>query len=121
MTVETIDDDDELLRRFVRSHLRADGSINSALFKSPSTGVWDRALSFDLERLSSPSETAARAGRPGFGVARLAAAVPKQLDYAVRHDPSTENPAHVLVEGETNQERAWILAESMRVAIHPDR
>jgi hypothetical protein len=125
-----IEDDDDLYRRIVGSHLRKDGSVNSALFKRPSDGGWDNELSFDWARLATPEATATRKdsegrSRNGFGIAALQAVVPRAHDYTVRHDPNPpyepENDAHSLVEGETGQMKAWALAEHMRVVIHPSR
>ncbi len=125
MAITAIEDDDDLLRRFVRSHRRKDGTFNSTLFKRPADGAWDNELSFDLARLSTPAVTAARQGRVGFGVAALAAEVPRSAEYIVRHDPNPpgdpDNDAHSVAEGQTDQEKAFIMAENLRALLEPEK
>jgi len=122
---QDVADKDDLHRRIVTSHLRSDGTVNSSLFKRPPGRAWDSQLSFDLARLASATETATRGGRTGFGVVALVASVPRGLGYEVRHDPNPtqepDNYAHCVVEGETDQTRAWLLAAALRIVLQPER
>ena len=116
---ETIADDDLLYRRLASDHLNPDGAVNSNAFKRG--GRPDPQVSVDLARRTSPAESAARAGRPGFGLGVFAAGVPRALQLTVRHDPRPENSAHCLIEGLTPRSRqeCRLLAEATTVVVAP--
>jgi hypothetical protein len=115
--IEEIADNGQLYRRLVSFHINPDGTINSAAFKL--RGKPDPSLSVDLARLSTPEETASRAGMPGFGVGVLEASGPRSIGFQVRHDPLPDNPAHSLIEGENTKQKCRRLAEFTTVIISP--
>jgi hypothetical protein len=89
-------DDDRLYRRLAPGWVKPDGTVASVAYTRNSRP--DPEVSVDLARLSTAQETAARAGRPGFGVGELVAGFPRALGLTVRHAPAEGNPAHSLIE-----------------------
>jgi hypothetical protein len=117
--LEEIADDDELYRRLAPDHVNADGTVNSAAFKR--RGQPDPQVSVDLARLTTRDEILARAPRPGFGLGVLVARAPRALGLTVRHDPLPGNPAHSLIEGQTNRTQCRLLAEATIVLVQPQQ
>jgi hypothetical protein len=115
--VVDVHDDDRLHRRLAPGWVKPDGAIASVAYAR--NGRPDPEVSVDLARLATPQETAARAGRPGFGVGELVAGVPRALGLTVRHAPVEGNPAHGLIEGNTSLENCRRMARATRVVIGP--
>lgn len=100
-TVE-IDDRDEVYRRLaVSGHFYSDGSVNSNAYKL--NGKPDPEISVDLARLSTPQESLSRAQQAGFRLGVLRVAELRALGLTVRHDPTPENPAHCVIEGNSSK------------------
>jgi hypothetical protein len=83
-------------------------------------GEPDQSISVDLARLTSAEETRRRAPRPErFGIGELLARVPIELGLTIRHDPTSENPAHCLIEGLTTKALCQTLADATTIVIMP--
>ncbi len=119
MSLEIVDDDDELYRRLAPDFVKSDGTVSSAAFKRGK--VPDPEVSVDLARLTTPDETLRRANRLHHGIGVLIARVPRELGLTVRHDPVEGNPAHAVIEGQTSREQPRLLAEQTRILKHPTR
>jgi hypothetical protein len=114
-----IADEDLLYRRLAPSgHLNPDGTVASNAFKL--RGRPDAEPSVDLARLTTPSESRARAGRPGFQLGVLRAGDVRALGLTVTHEPTEDNPSHCLVRGNATGETCKKLAERTRVLLAPD-
>ena len=112
-----ITDDDFLFRRLAPGHLYADGTANSNAYKCG--GKPDSEVSVDLAKLTEESEALARAGRPGFRVGVLQVRDVRALGLVVRHTPTSENPAHCVIEGNDSKTTCHQLAEVTAVKIPP--
>lgn len=104
-----IDDEDDLYRRLAPSHINPDGTVNSSAFKRGKG--YELSISVDLARLTTARESVDRAGRSGFKLGVLQAAMPRSLGLEVNHDPLPHNESHSLIEGHNDRERS--LARSM--------
>ena len=114
-----IADNDLLYRRLAPSgHLNSDGTVASNAFKLHSRP--DPEPSVDLARLTTASESRARAGRPGFRVGVLRAGDVRALGLTVTHEPTEDNPSHCLIRGNTTRETCKKLAEKTRMLLTPD-
>jgi hypothetical protein len=100
--IVVIDDDDFLYRRLVPDHLHEDGSVKSNAYKL--NGKPDPSISVDLAKLTTLEESIARGRREDTLVRVLTVREVKALGLTVRHNPSEDNPSHVLIEG--NQKKA---------------
>lgn len=114
-----IADDDLLYRRLAAAgHFNSDGTVASNAFKLD--GRPDPEPSVDLARLTTASESRARAGRPGFRLGVLRVGDVRALGLTVTHEPTEENPSHCLIRGNTKRESCRQLAENTRVPPMPD-
>jgi hypothetical protein len=116
---------DNLLRRIVpNGHLAKDGRtiLRSAFMRrmqDPPRHEPDPELSVEIERLSSAAECAQRAPRPGFGVCKLSAQVPIDMNLTVRHVPLENYYAHAQVEGLKSPEQCQDLADAAILVLPP--
>jgi len=109
---------DELSRRLApRSHLRPDGTVASNAYKI--NGKPDPEPSVDHARLSTPQQTAARAGRPGFVVGVLGVGEVLASGFRVRHRPTPDNPAHCTIDGNDSLDTCDRLARCTRKVLIP--
>jgi hypothetical protein len=113
--VEAIGDEDELYRRLFPYYVKKDGTVSSAAYKDR-RGTPENSISVDLARLTTAEDSVARDSR-GFRLGGILAAVPREFDLTVHHDPLPDNPAHSLIEGENSMETCYKLAEATRVVI----
>ena len=119
MSLEIIDDDDELYRRLAPDFVKPDGTVSSVAFKRGK--IPDPEVSVDLARLTTPDETLRRANRLHHGLGVLIAGVPRGLGLRVRHDPVDGNPAHTIIEGQTSRQQPRLLAAHTRILKYPER
>jgi len=115
-TVE-INDDDFLFRRLAPNHLYPDGTVNSNAYKLD--GKPDPEISVDLAKLTEEVEALARAGRPGFRLGLLQVRDIRSRGLTIRHDPTEENPAHCVIEGNNSKAICRKLAEITSVTVPP--
>ena len=108
-----IDPEDELYRRLASNHIRPDGSVNSAAFKTGD--VYDTEISVDIAKLTNPQESVDRVGRAGFRLCRVKAKHPRSLGFTVAPDPLPNNRAHALLTGENNKTTSRALARHCEV------
>jgi len=111
-------DDDDLYRRIAPYHVKSDGIVSSAAFRTRQNPY--AAVSVDLAKLTSPQETLSRARQPGFGVGSLVARVPRSLGLTVEHNPCPNNIAHSLIKGQNTKSNCRRMAEATEVIVHPD-
>lgn len=106
-----IADDDLLYRRLAPppGHIKSDGTVASNAFKLHAQP--DPELSVDLARLTTESESLARAARPGFRLGVLKAGDVRALGLTVTHEPTDDNPAHCLICGNNSKATCAQLAE----------
>jgi hypothetical protein len=115
--IEVIAIGDRLYRRLPRETIR-NGKVGRGAYYF--RGEPDPSASVDLARLTRPEATRLRAPRPErLGVGELLASVPLGLGLTVRHDPTVENPAHCLIEGQTSRAICQTLADHTTVIIFP--
>lgn len=108
-----IGDDDCLYRRLVPDHFYPDGSVNSNAYKF--NGRPDPSISVDLARLSTPEQSIARGRRSDTMIGTLSVREVRALGFTVQHQPTDENPAHSIIEGNTTRLTSKKLAEITRV------
>ena len=116
--IENIGDSDLLYRRLAPVQVDPDGRANSSAYKRQS--LPDQSISVDLARLTTPEQALMPVQGRGFGLGVIEARLPRELGFAVRHDPLPENPAHCLIEGDNSREKCRRLAEATWV-IRPPR
>lgn len=115
--IEVIAIGDRLYRRLPSETIR-NGRVGRGAYYF--RGEPDPTISVDLARLSTPETTRLRAPRPErFGVGEISASVPLRLGLAVRHDPTSENPAHSLIEGATTRAICQTLADHTVIVVLP--
>lgn len=122
-----IEDTDWLFRRLHAACFKKNGTLTSATFKLngfPENDIW-----VDLARLTTPTESVNRAGKPGFQLGTLQARGPRQLGFNVVHDPQRfpdtperDNELHSRITGDNTGERCRELAKLVTVVagIEPD-
>jgi hypothetical protein len=113
-----IADADELYRRVLPFHLRADGTVSSSAFKDR-RGKPDTHISVDIATLTTIDECLARSPGMGAGVASLRAGDARTLMFAVRHDPLPDNPAHASIAGQNDKLKCRELANHCIVVRAP--
>ena len=96
-STETIVPDDGLLRRILiePNFIKPDNKITSFAFKP--RRIDKDSLSVDLERLTTHRD--AIQNRKKFRLSRLRASIPLSIGLACIHSPTTEDPAHSLIQG----------------------
>jgi hypothetical protein len=108
--------DDVLYHRLsILSHIRKDGTVSSIAYKIGKEKTFDPEPSVDLARLTTPQESVARAGRPGFALGELQVGTIAKLAFSVRHKPLDDNPSHCLIDGNTSMDTCNLLTENTRV------
>jgi hypothetical protein len=112
-----INDDDFVFRRLAPDHLYPDGTANSNAYKLG--GKPDPDISVDLGKLTHEAEALARAGRPGFRLGVLQVRDVRALGLTVRHNPTPENPAHCVIQGNNSKKTCRQLTEITAVRIPP--
>lgn len=97
MPIETIGQDDGLLRRIPisPSYIKPDNSISSFAYTPRKIDI--DGLSVDLEKLTT--HEVAIQDRRKFRLGRLVAGVPISLGLTCRHSPLENNQAHSLIQG----------------------
>ncbi len=112
--METIDGEDDLLRRILHFHVAERGRVSSAAYKRKNRP--DPRASVYLARVSDPARIL-RAGLPGQRLAALKAAVPRDLGLEVIHEPNDEFYGHCVITGFGGnwKEQCARLAEASRV------
>ncbi len=104
-----INDEDTLYRRIFVGYIRKDGSISPKAFQT--NNVPDNAISVDLARLTTSSESSLRGRKPPYAVGCLEYRLPRSLGFLIRYRPTPneeepdaeENPAHCVLEGQNNE------------------
>lgn len=115
---QEISDDDLLYRRFYHTSRRRDGRLTLATYTLPKTSIPDPEISVDLERLTTPEKTLAKAPG-GFGLGVVSAGDVRRLGFTVRCQPLPENDAHCIIEGVITEADCERLAEVTRVHTPP--
>jgi hypothetical protein len=109
-----ITDDDFLYRRLApASHVNPDDTVNSNAFKKD--GKPDPEISVDLARLTTLQEAMRRAPNADFRIGILAARDAHDLGLRVTHQPTDENPAHSVIEGNASKATCRLLAEKTQL------
>jgi hypothetical protein len=103
------DDDDLLYRRLVPDHLYPDGAVKSNAYKL--NGKPDPSVSVDLEKLTNVKESLQRSRRGDALLGVIKVREVRALGLTVRHDPTDENPAHAIIEGNTTKTTCEQLAK----------
>ena len=89
--------------------MNPDGTVNSNAFKRD--GRPDPEISVDLARLTTESESLARAPSPQFRLGRLRVGDVRALNLTVTHMPTEDNPSHCVILGNTQKATCRKLAE----------
>lgn len=108
-----INPDDELYRRLAPSHIRDNGTVNSAAFKL--SDVYETEISVDIAKLTDPQTSVNRAGRAGFRLAAVQSKHPVELGFRIVPDPVPGNDAHPLLMGRNDKRISRVLAAKCRV------
>lgn len=94
-------------------HLYDDGKVKSNAYKRG--GKPDPSISVDLAKLTTLEESIARGRRADTLAGVLTLKEIKALGLTVRHNPTDENPSHVLIEGNTTRAMCDDLAKITQV------
>jgi hypothetical protein len=109
-----IDANDLLYRRLApNGHIKPNGSIASNAYKR--NGKPELEPSVDLAKITTPEESVARAGKPGFQLGELRVGSITSLGFNVRPEPTESNPAHCVIEGNTSMDTCSLLAENTKL------
>lgn len=109
----SIDPEDELYRRLHWSHIKDDGTVNSAAFKRD--GIYPSEISVDVAKLTDPHTSVNRAKRAGFRLGKLRAEHPMNLGFEVVHLPEPGNPSHAHIKGKNDKKACKYLASKCEV------
>lgn len=112
VTIIEISDEDQLYRRIFPLHIKENGQVSSAAFKSK-----DPKLSVDVAKLTTPKKSLL--SYPQHGLASIIAGFCRKLSQKVYHDPLPENLAHGIVEGKKTDSIAKKIALCAILIIPP--
>jgi len=117
LSVEIIEEADELHRRLFPDYVKPDGTVSAAVYMV--SGQPDNEISVHLARLTTPVAALRTSGRMSFGVGAIVAAVPRSLAFDVFHAPNPDDESHSIIRGENTKLKCRQLAAATTVVLQP--